>query len=237
MTAEPEISGALIFGTSTRFSRGTSSWIALDLPFLFANIADVIYIDTHLNPSAGCVIVLSSTLAYKAAASGGLLALVGADYTIVAGSEIHLMSVHPMHIEILDVKPNQSTQVYPYKDDPQRRQFSLLIEPHISEKWCIEANAQCDPDNFDVDLQGNVIVNEAAKAFGFLAKFDAGGFGDTAEKQVTPRTVAYIFRERGGRWEHREFGGSRLQRLLSGTSFDQLVAANPDSLFHSSRSI
>jgi hypothetical protein len=197
--------------------------------------SDRIYIDTHDNPSAGCVIVLSSTLALEAALSGSLLGLIGADYAIVQGSEIHFMSVHPMHIEILDVKRNQSTQLYPYKDDPQRRQFSRLIEPHISEKWCIESNAQCDPGNFDTNLQGKVIVNDAAEAFGFLAQFDAVGFGDAAEKQVTPRTVAYIFRERGGRWEHREFEGRQLQRLLSEMSFDEVIKKKPDLPFQSRR--
>jgi hypothetical protein len=194
---------------------------------------DLIYIDTHGGPSAGCVIVLSSTLAFKEALSGWLVGLIGADYAIVRGSEIHFMSVHPMHIEVLDLKRNRSTEVYPYRDDPQRRQFSRLIEPHISEKWCVESNAQCDPENFDTDLQDKVIVNETARAFGFLAQFDPGGFGDAAEKQVAPRTVAYIFRERGGRWEHREFEGSQLQRLLGGTSFDELISKNPDFPFQS----
>jgi hypothetical protein len=195
----------------------------------------LIYIDTHGGPSAGCVIVLSSTLAYKTAASGGLLGTIGADYAILQGSEIHFMSVHPLRIEVLDLKRNQSAQVYPYGDDPQRIQFSHSIQPHISEKWCIEANAQCDSENFDTDLPGKLIVNEPAKVFGFLAQFDAGGFGDAAEKQVTPRTVAYIFRERGGRWEHREFDGSQLQRLLRGTNLDQLISQNPDLPFQSSR--
>ena len=197
---------------------------------------NIIYIDTHGGPSAGCVIMLSSTLAFKAALSGWLLGSIGADYLIVRGSEIHFMSVHPMHIEIFDVKRNQSTQAYPYKDDPQRRQFSRRLEPHISEQWCIEANAQCDPENFDTDLQGNVIVNEAERAFGFLAQFDAAGFGEAAEKKVKPRTVAYIFRERGsGMWEHREFEERRLQRLLSGMSFAELISRKPDLAFQSSR--
>jgi len=61
------------------------------------------------------------------------------------------------------------------------------------------------PENFDASLGGAVALNEAAKVFGFEAKFDAAGFGDAAEKQVPARTVAYIFRERGGTWEHRNF--------------------------------
>jgi hypothetical protein len=57
-----------------------------------------IYIDTHINPSAGCVIVLSSDLSFKTALSGWLLGLLGADYAIVHRSEVHFMAIHPMHI-------------------------------------------------------------------------------------------------------------------------------------------
>jgi len=136
-----------------------------------------------------------------------------------------------MHIGVFDVKRNQSTEVYPYKDDPQRRQFSRLIKPHISGKWCVEHNAQCDPENFNTVLRGNVIVNEAAKVFAFEAQFDAAGFGEAAEKQVPPRTVAYIFRERAGRWEHREFHGQPFQRLLGGMSLKELIGKKPDLPF------
>ena len=197
---------------------------------------DTIYIDTHINPSAGCVIALSSsTMAFKAPLPGWLLGFIGSDRAILQGNEIHFMSVHPLHIEIFDVKRNRSVQVYPYKDDPERRKFSHLIEPHISQKWCMEANAQCDPANFDTTLEGEVIVNEAAGVFGFLAKFDANGFGDAAGREVAPRTVAYVFRERGGNWDHQEFAGSQLRRLLSGTTFVQLIRRNPDLPFQASR--
>src|SRR5439155_392072 len=146
-----------------------------------------IYVETHRGPSAGCVIVFSSRLTPKAAISGWLLGFMGG-YAILHRSEMHFMSVHPMHIEVFDLARNQSTEVYPYKDDPQRREFSRLLEPHISERWCRENNAECDPGNFTNDLRNDVIVNEAARVFGFEAQFDAEDFGPAAEKQVPPRT-------------------------------------------------
>jgi hypothetical protein len=192
---------------------------------------DTIYIDTHYNPSAGCVIVLSSRLAFQAALSGWLVGVMGAEYAILRGSEVHFMSVHPMHLLVFDLKRNQSTAVYPYQNDPQRRQFSRRIEPHISEKWCMEHNAQCDPENFNTDLKGDLIVNEQARVFAFQAEFDAYGFGDAAEKNVPSRTAAYFFRERGGKWEHREFEGRQLQDLLGSMSFEAFVGQKPDLVF------
>src|SRR5262249_2825449 len=150
---------------------------------------------------------------------------------ILRRSEVHFTSVHPMHIAVFDVRRNQSTEIYPYKDDPQRHQFSRLLKPLISEKWCVENNAQCDPENFDTSLLGNVIVNKTFRVFGFQAQFDATGFGAAAEKQVPARTVAYIFRERGGKWEHREFDVQQLQRLLGGMNLDELITKKPDLPF------
>ena len=129
---------------------------------------------------------------------------------------------------------NQSAVVYPYRDDPQRNRFSQLLKPLISEKWCRENSAQCDSENFDTDLVGNVIVNEAAKLFGFLAQFDVSGLGPPAEKQLLPQKVAYIFRERAGKWEHREFDAQQLRHLLGGMSFDELIAKKPDLAFQPS---
>ncbi len=193
-----------------------------------------IYIDTHDNPSAGCVLILSSSLEFKAALSGWLLGFLGADYAILRRSEIHFMSVHPMHIAIFNIARNQSAEIYPYQDDRQRRHFSRLLAPRISGKWCMEFNAQCDPDNFNTDLVGGVVVNETARVIGFRAKFDPFGFGPSAEKQVLPRTVAYIFRERSGAWEHREFEEHQLQRMLGSMTFDQLISNNPDLAFRPS---
>ncbi len=190
-----------------------------------------IYIGTHYNPSAGCVIVLSSELVFRRALSGWLLGLMGSQYAILQESEIHFMSVHPMHIAVYDVRRDQSIEVYPYRGDPQRRQFADSIRPTISRKWCMDYAAQCDPENFDTTLLGYVIVNESARVFGFRAQFDAAGFGPAAERQVRPRTIAYVFRERGGRWEHREFREQPIQRLLGGMKFDELIRSEPELVF------
>ncbi len=193
-----------------------------------------VYIETHSNPSAGCVIVLSPALALKTALSGWLLGFMAADYAIVRESEVHFMSVQPLHVAVLDLRSNRSAEVYPYQDDPERRQFSGLLVPHISQKWCVEHVAQCDPANFDVGVPEGVVVNDAAGVFGFVAQFDSSGFGPAAEKQVAPRRVAYVFRMHGGVWEHRQFGGRELEDLLNGLSFEELSRTMPERPFRHS---
>jgi hypothetical protein len=192
---------------------------------------ETIYIETHVNPSAGCVVVLSSALSTKAALSGWLLGLLGPDYAILRRSEVHFMSVHPLHIGVYDLKRNRTVEVYPPKVDRLRRQYSRLIAPHISEKWCMESDAQCDPENFDTEVKGGLAVNEAAKAFGFEAEFDAIGFGDDAQQQTPPRSAVYVFRQRGGAWQSREFEPAQLQGRFGVSSIQDLVARKPNAAF------
>jgi len=231
-----DLSRAVVRGVTTDFNRDVKM-DCLGSALQIRETSGFIYIDTNTTPSAGCVILLSQAMEFKTALSGSLLGTMGADYAIVQRSEIHFMSVQPMRIQVFDLKRNRATQVDPFRDDPQRQQFSQLIEPYISQKWCMESNAQCDPENFDAILQGELIANDAAKAFGFIAKFDADGFGKAAAKFVPARTVAYVFREREGHWEHREFDEAQLRSLLNGRSFDEIVRNEPDLPFHAAATL
>ena len=195
----------------------------------------LVFIDTHLNPSAGCVIVLSPNLELKTAVSGWILGFMGPDYAIFRRSEVHFMSVHPMRIVALDLKQNRAIDLYPYPGDSQRTRFSAAIEPLITGTWCTEYNAQCNPSNFDVELQGELFINQRERVVGFQARFDAAGFGPAAEKRVPPRTVSYVFREREGRWEHREFGPGELERTAGRVSFAELIQSKPDLAFQATR--
>jgi hypothetical protein len=191
------------------------------------------YIETHLTPSAGCVVVLSPGLSFKTALPGLVLGFLGANCAILGRNEVHFMSVHPLHIDAFDLIQNRSVEVFPPQGDLFREQYSRLIQPRISEKWCRENNAECDPSNFDTELNGKLSANEAARAFGFEARFDADGFGEDAAKQVPPRNVAYIFRERAGRWQYREYEPSQLRRLFGTANITELVRRNPNAPFQS----
>jgi hypothetical protein len=190
-----------------------------------------IYMETHTNPSAGCVVVLSPDLTVQTALSGWVLGLLAADYAILRASEIHFMAVHPMHLEAYDVKRNQTAEVFPYPNDPERDRFSRLLAAHKSEQWCMEHNAPCDEKMFEIDLKGNLVVNENAKTFGFEATFSATGFGDAAEKNVPPQSVVYVFRERGGTWEHRAIPSAQFKSRFGGASLQELIAKTPDRAF------
>ena len=143
------------------------------------------------------------------------------------------MSVHPLHIEVFDLKDNRSVQVYPYKHDPLRSQYSSLIAPHVSEDWCRINNARCDASNFDVTLDIPIAVNESAKTFGFEATFDAAGFGDDAQAAVASKRVAYMFSQYAGKWEHRQYEVTDLDHLFHLPSVHALVSQRPRAPFES----
>jgi len=190
-----------------------------------------IYVGTHINPSAGCLFVLTPRLEWKAALPGWLLGVLGGDYAIWRHNETHFMSVHPLHVEVFDLKTNRVAELYPYAGDRLRAEFSALIRPGISGKWCMEHNAQCDPGNFDVEMNGAVVTNEAACAFAFEARFDAGGFGDAVESAVAPSDVTYVFRQCDGQWVHREFNHREFQVQFKGTKLDELITRRIDLVF------
>ena len=55
-------------------------------------------------------------------------------------------------------------EVYPAKNDPQRRSFSHAIERRIPEKGCADPNLQCDPETalflnaaVEINFQGQPI--------------------------------------------------------------------------------
>lgn len=193
--------------------------------------ADTIYVETHGGPSAGCVLVLSPTLQLRQALSGWLLGLMGSDFAIIRRSETHTNSPTPMRIAVFDLKQKQLVDVYPFKNDVQRLQFSQLIKPHISKSWCREYILDCDPATFETELKGKLVVNEAVKTFGFEAEFDAVGFSDTSQMQVPSRVVAYIYRKRGAIWEHRELEPGQLQRLFGTAGIQELVTTKPTAAF------
>jgi len=53
------------------------------------------FLDTHINPSAGCLLILSENMKLQASLYGWMLGHVGEDAVIYHKSEIHFAPVHP----------------------------------------------------------------------------------------------------------------------------------------------
>jgi hypothetical protein len=158
-----------------------------------------IAINTHINPSAGCVLILTSELSFSAALWGGARARVDG-YLLVDGNMIHFAPTHPASLAVYNPRQKQLSLIYPAKIDPARHQFSAELQGHLaSEDWCRQQNNACDPKIFSTDIT-NLKVNEVAHSFAFDALMSPEGFGKGAEESVKSRTIHYVCRLQHGKW-------------------------------------
>jgi hypothetical protein len=159
----------------------------------------LIAIDTHISPSAGCVLLLSPDLELKAVLPGTLFGRLG-NQLIVAGNTIHFAPTHPGTLGVFDPALKQLTPIYPAAGDQRRIAFSKRLQAHLpSPAWCREFNNACDPKNFTTDIF-NVKVDVPRSAFSFDAAMRPQGFGKDAETAIPPQTVHYEYTFRNGTW-------------------------------------
>jgi len=176
----------------------------------------VIHIATNVSSFPGCMLVLSTQLDLRTAVCGRPLGWMGADYAVVQRG-----GVHPTEIDVYDLRRDLLTAVYPPVQDALRQQFAGALQADLS------GSARA----FSTELVGQVAVHEAAKVFGFVVRYDTGGFGEATARQVEPLAVAYVYRLRRGRWEHREFLPERLMDLFGVETVGELVRGNPQAAF------
>ncbi len=191
-----------------------------------------VYLDTHIGPSAGCVLVFSNRLSLEATLSGAFLGVLDRDCVIVAENEIHFASVSPMRLKAIDLRRRAKAHIYPPRPDTLRDRYSDLIRAHMPpRRWCAETNSQCDPLNFDCELDSPVAVNSAAMSFGFIACFDSGGFGPDAAHYVPRECVAYLYHLENGVWQHRETPAAQIRQTWGVATVEEAISSRSHVLF------
>src|SRR5579864_1754262 len=127
-------------------------------------------LDTHINPSAGCLLVVSPELKLEESLFGWFLGRLGEDELIYHRSEIHFAPVHPLEIAFHDLRTKRDYTIFPRKPDPaiRRARIAQLKEFYSTRKsWCKKWDDPCDAEQFDSDLDGDVATNEAEHAVAF----------------------------------------------------------------------
>jgi hypothetical protein len=158
-----------------------------------------ITINTHINPSAGCILILKSDLSFSAGLWGWTLARIDGNI-ILEGNTTHFAPTHPATLSIYDPRQKQLTQIYPSKTDAERQLFSAELQKHLpSIPWCRETNHRCDPEYFSTDI-GHITVSRQEHSFEFDAQMTSEGFGEKADQVVKPRTVHYTCTQKDGKW-------------------------------------
>ncbi len=161
--------------------------------------AELVVIHTHINPSAGCALILTSDLSFIAGLGGGVLATIDGNIIFVENT-IHFAPTHPARISAYNLHQKKLASIYPTETDAGRKQFSTEPQNHLaSPSGCREQNISCDPENVSADIQ-HVTINETEKSFEFDAQMTPEGFGEDAERSIKPKTIHYICSMKDSKW-------------------------------------
>jgi hypothetical protein len=201
-----------------------------------------LFLDTHINPSAGCLVVVSPDLHVEAGLYGWLVGHVGEDTLVYHRSQRHFAPVRPAKIALYNLRTKRDVTIFPPKPDPSiRRARALQLRDFYNgnEEWCKKNNDPCDPEDFDSELQGPVVTNEAEAALAFLISYEEIQFvqGDV-QKPSGPKDVLDVYRWASDetKMEYREmflddararFGTDSLQSLIQAEALQKFFAEGP----------
>lgn len=191
-------------------------------------LGEELMLDTHINPSAGCVLIASRDLKHATELSGWVLGHFEDGTLVYHRSQVHFATVHPTEIAVYSEKSKSDFILYPLKSDSPIRsrltsKLSEFFDTHHD--YCAKANDPCDAEIFDSDLDGRVALDERGHAVAFAISYELQGFGQIEVKPSGPSRVIYVFRNVNdeAKVEYRElmpedvkarFGDVSLQELL-----------------------
>jgi hypothetical protein len=195
------------------FSRQTEEWKSAQLMLggeqighsecvgsvLHAHALPTVFLfDTHINPSAGCLLILDRNLAFRNALYGWYLAAVGDTQIVFQRSEVHFAPVHPTELALYDLKTNRETSLFPRKPFQRvRAEYTAKLGEfyRTHQEWCKENNDPCDAESVDSTLDGEVAISVAQHALAFVISYDR--IQDSAgpvQKPEGPGKVVYVCR-------------------------------------------
>jgi len=175
----------------------------------------VLLVETHVNPSASCTLVLGPDLRIDDVIFGWPLAVFADGSVVYEHSQPHFFAVHPLELSRYDPRTRKSVALYPPAPPPPLRAgYVDKVRVAYTEAWCRTQNHPCQPDRFDERLDGPVAIDEKARGLAFMVTFD-----DRALPGVTAGAV-YVYRNIGGRGpaQVRELAPSDLEARCGGAA-------------------
>lgn len=133
-----------------------------------------IYIDTHVNPSAGLLIVVSRDGKVRKGLWGWTSIILPDDRVVYHASQVHFAPTHPMELRVYEPGQPTSAALYPIKPWlPVRRTF---IEKVTSLTTTLRRSGAAEdlpesPDQFDSSLVDKPVADKAGRVIAFLVEF------------------------------------------------------------------
>jgi hypothetical protein len=149
-------------------------------------------VETHINPSASCTLVLGGNLRIEDVIFGWPLAVFAPGLVVYEHSQPHFFALHPLELSLYDPRTRTSVALYPPAPPPPlRADYVAKVRVAYTEAWCRAQNHPCEPERFDERLDGQVAVDEKSRALAFRVAFD-----DRALPGIAAGAV-YVYRRLG----------------------------------------
>jgi hypothetical protein len=205
------------------------------------SIGKRLFLETHLNPSAGCVLIFSTDLKLQATLFGWVVGQLNDDEIVYEKSQVHFAAVHPTEITLFDLRGKREVAIFPHKP------YQAVTLAHIEqlrefykthEKWCRENDEPCDPEQFDSALEGDVVANDGEKAVAFVISYEQIQVFEGDQKPSGPEHIVYVYRHADdeAKLEYREMlwedvrarvGNVPLAKLVEPQMLEKIFAAEP----------
>jgi hypothetical protein len=160
--------------------------------------SESLFLDTHISPSAGCLLVLSRDLKLRAALSGWYLGHFDDDSVVHQVSEVHFAAVHPAEVALYNWKKKRHTPLFLPKT------YSPILLTHIAnlrafyqahKDWCMRNNSPCDPNRFDSSLSGRFAIDNRDHAVAFVISYELiQVFPGDVHPPSGPGEILYVYR-------------------------------------------
>ena len=194
------------------------------------------YLDLHLSPSAGCLLILSRDLDVWQALGGWTNAFFKSGLLVFSGNMVHFACVHPGTLFLYDPAERKSEQIYPPKNDRLRNAYSARLEKVISPEQCAQSNCACDPQTFTSN-PGSISVDDQTRSLAFRVDFEPDGFLTKEEQDDgswDDDHYVYIYQLNPRRWRafsiydlKPKFGTDSLPELLTPAKLEEIFATSP----------
>ncbi|MGB2623881.1 MAG: hypothetical protein WA857_21995 [Candidatus Acidiferrum sp.] len=200
-------------------------------------IADSFALETHINPSAGCELILSSELKLKTSLYGWIVGYFADGSIVYQRSEVHFATVHPAELAIYNPETGKEFTIFPHKpfQEVRLRIIEDLREFFKTHKdYCQKADDPCDPEYFDSAITGKVVTDDREHALAFVVSYDTQGYGQSDDKPGGPSEVVYVYRHANdeAKMEYREMLWSEVKERVGNVPLEGLVEpANLEKIF------
>jgi hypothetical protein len=190
--------------------------------------SDSYALETHINPSAGCELILSRDLKLKASLYGWIVGHFGDGGIVYHRSQVHFATVHPAEIAIYDPVTGKDLNVFPHAPFQEvrlqvTRELREFYKTH--QDYCKKADDPCDAEEFDSSLEGKVATDDREHAMAFVISYEVQGYGQDEHKPGGPTEVVYVYRHvnEEAKMEYREMLWSAVRERAGNVPLEKLV--------------